>query len=330
MSEMSTDPGNCAIRIDDEGRLCAKRLRARRRAHPKWRARDARVSRNNGARVFSASRSRTTCFEVLARSGRWLLGRLATLWCLGVLTCLPQHKEPGSSAGKPSVGDQMPTSDDTSEADPTFPGAGSSWGETGTGSGNKKLSSGLTCEHDDNCKTGICRFPPDGSDGVCSECVDREDCVNTGSGIACILMEIGPNRPFYACGDGGYGEPCEMDEECAEGHCAERFAGGGTFACGECTTDPDCTTQAQGLCISSLFGSRVYRKCAEAGELADGVVCELQGSGEEACANHCVETEGLGDALGTCGECRPDHADCPEGEVCTTATFGNSAKCVDP
>lgn len=185
-------------------------------------------------------------------------------------------------------------------------------GETGP------APNGESCEVDADCQSMKCHpfMTGDESGGICSDCLTTDECTASGMGSICGYdFDIG----FFSCVDADIGDFCENAESCREGQfCAEVF-GDQFLTCSLCGQDTDC--EGEQLCVvifESEGDTGPHRNCVDPGSLEDGSACDLEGSGEAACINHCAAAD-LGDfTLGVCGACRPEvPEDCPEGTTCT-------------
>ena len=151
--------------------------------------------------------------------------------------------------------------------------------------------------------------------GICGECENDADCE-----FGCSAPNPLADPPQgSACNEGNLGEGCETDDVCGGPLvCAEIFNIPGVLeasSCSECAADTDCN---MGLCspqydVAEATGVKV---CVAAGTVLDGSGCDLDGSGDQACAGgHCAAaTIGGLFSLGVCSECEIN-ADCGSG-VC--------------
>ena len=158
--------------------------------------------------------------------------------------------------------------------------------------------------------------------GVCGECNSDADCPDGG----CTIPNPLADPPVGStCNDGSAGTGCETDEVCQDGLvCGTLVEIPGIFAlqtCGECLTDADC---ADGQLCSPTVDIGMFngqRTCSDPGTSPNGELCDLDGSGNEACESGLcatVDIEGIVQ-VGVCGDCGVD-ADCMGAdEVCLPA-----------
>jgi hypothetical protein len=156
-----------------------------------------------------------------------------------------------------------------------------------------------------------------GLGGICGECLTDEDCPDGGCSVPNPFSV--PARPAL-CNQGEQGGGCMSDEVCQEGLvCGSLLEVPGLISastCGECKTDDDCADEL--LCspdydVMDISGSR---SCVTVGSLADGTGCDHEGSGEQACMNHCAVAN-LNNVLelGVCSPCATNEH-CDDGMVC--------------
>ena len=179
-------------------------------------------------------------------------------------------------------------------------------------------SSGLQCEDESTC-TEYC-FLLGILGGFCSECLTEDDCE---WGCSPPIPEPLPGHPAL-CNNGDPSDGCNTSAACRDDFvCASLLDIPGVHeirTCSECVDDSDC---APGLCGVDLrldvFGGT--RQCVVAGTVANGQTCDLEGSGDEACANLCAAAD-LGGIVevGVCSECTLN-AHCDTGETCMPPTI---------
>ena len=232
---------------------------------------------------------------------------------------LPPESLEGSSSDDGGSSSEEGGSVSTSNAD---------WGSSESGdeptstTGPDGLGDGEQCSFDWECASDMC-FVAGALGGICSSCLTDDDC-DWGCSIPNPLA-VPPEGA--SCGDGDLTSGCESDDACQDGlTCGEVLDVPGILAistCGECTSDADCGAQ---LCSPQIDVANVSGAwtCVGAGTVPDGDFCELDGSGNQACASgYCGEADVLGLVMvGVCSECS-NHAVANEG-------CGGGETCADP
>jgi hypothetical protein len=235
----------------------------------------------------------------------------------------------GDGDGDPTTGDGDGDGDPTTgdgDGDPTT-GDGDGDPTTGDGDGDPDpvcepgagAVNGTSCTSDAECSSCSCYVVPFVG-GQCGECSGDEDCADT-TGGGCT-----PPNPFESsgsvCNMGELGGGCETTEVCEDGlTCGTVLSILGTIeinTCSNCETDADC---AEGLICSPDVDVQEFSgilDCIEPGSMLQDEFCDLEGNGDEACADFCSSVDIMGIAqIGACGECRDDD-DCDGG----TCMFG--------
>lgn len=181
---------------------------------------------------------------------------------------------------------------------------------------------GDMCQSDSECAEDLFCNGIAGFGGICSECGGDADCPENSN---CTLSSDG----WFACGDGGIGQLCELDTSCAEGlYCAELINLGGLFManfCSECSEDMHCENGQ--LCVPQLEFADIMdfsgqRACVDPGTHPNGSLCDFETNGAEQCEGFCTVASLMGFVdVGLCGECESD-ADCIDEMTCAPAQVG--------
>jgi hypothetical protein len=255
------------------------------------------------------------------------------------------EKDPGTDAeDETTTGDGDGDGDMTGDGDgdPTGDGDGDPTGDgdgdpTGDGDGEPMICepgfggapNGATCTSSGECDSCNCYVVPF-LGGQCGECDNVEgdmDCAEvTGGGCT-------PPNPFEnngsTCNMGEAGGGCMSTDVCMEGLlCGNVLSLLGVVeinTCGECATDADCTDPTLSLCAPVVVVEEFsgLNTCIEPKTLENNMFCNLEGNGDEACANVCSTVDIMGLAMiGACGDCNTD-ADCtdPGAPTCQAGEF---------
>jgi len=202
---------------------------------------------------------------------------------------------------------------------------------------------GLFCTANDNCAGGVCVGAGDPCPGqlcsekfnACVECLGVADCDdgNVCTNDTCTVGNCGYTNNTLPCDDGlfctdtdtcsggacvGSGDPCAPALLCDEGtnSCVE------CFSALDCDDDNPCTNDA-------CLGGGICQNANNTSPCSDGLFCTLNdvcsggvcvGGGDPCPGEFCNET------TNTCVDCFV-HADCNDGNVCTTDTC-NAGACV--
>jgi hypothetical protein len=205
------------------------------------------------------------------------------------------------------------------DGDPSGDGDGDGDGECVPGAGMGGM--GATCTSAAECSSCNCYQVPF-LGGQCGECDADDDCAMT-TGGGCT-----PPNPFMSngstCNMGEAGGGCESSDVCADGlSCGTVLDLLGLIqisTCGECASDADCPGQicAPVVIVEEFNGQNT---CIDADSLAQNSFCNLEGNGDEACADVCSIVDIMGLAqVGACGECNTDD-ECDLGETCMLGEF---------
>ncbi len=208
--------------------------------------------------------------------------------------------------GTTSEGETTDTTDPTDPTDPT---------------GEDPLPDGSDCTMNEQCESGACYVT--GIGGLCGECSGDDDC----DGGGCSLPNPLATPPEGSvCNMGMLGDGCQTSDVCGEGlSCVEIINVPGILmasTCSECDTTADC--DGEQLCNVSVDVANIsgQQTCVDAGSVADGEFCDLEGDGNEACTNFCAEASVKGLlTFGLCGACRTDE-DCDAGQTCVEPEVG--------
>lgn len=283
--------------------MSARRSQFRR---PIKRSHGGRQAKDHQAWNAGRGKRMRVCFLTLLSGG----GGLVEGGCANDVVVVPSTLMTG---GGTMPGDELASSDGTETA-------------TSVDSSDDEdlWDNGVKCSSDSQCKSGICNESIFGD--VCSECQNSSDCVAAGTGINCSPI-LGASGFVYECTHGAVGEECTADADCAgELYCSEMV---GMWRCSECRDDEDCRDKPETICTDTGSTSGVWLACSPTGTKLDGYQCDIEGNGEAACMNHCVQMPNY--EWGICSECRPDEDDCPVGEICEAPTPAplTPALCVD-
>lgn len=182
------------------------------------------------------------------------------------------------------------------------------------------LPDGAYCMEDFECLSGHC-YVLGVLGGTCGECSSDSDCPTGGCSPPNPLTR--PPIPPW-CNHGQLGEGCQSDDACDDAlSCAFIFDIPGVItglSCSQCGTDADCGGNL--LCSPDYdlvtFGGA--KLCVAPGSQPLGKGCDLQGTGDNACASGiCAAADFMGILqLGVCSECETDE-DCPLDQTCTPA-----------
>jgi len=276
------------------------------------------------------------------------LSSLSLVAALGFGTGCPADDDPDPGADTDDGSSGAPTTDPTTDptattgptTDPTTDPTDTTDGTTSDGettdatattvdptdpTGEDPLPDGSDCTMNEQCESGACYVT--GIGGLCGECSGDDDC----EGGGCSLPNPLATPPEGSvCNDGELGGGCQTSEVCADGlECVEIINAAGILVastCSECETTADCTGEQ--LCNISVDVPNISgeKTCVDAGSVVDGEFCDLEGDGNDACANFCAvaSVKGLL-TFGLCGECRiiDDVTEgCADGQTCVEPEVG--------
>ncbi len=238
------------------------------------------------------------------------------------LLAVPACSGTGSSSGSGSGGTAgtAGTAGMTSTSGATA-GTAATAGGSGSGSGSTTMTepqpNGGQCNTDAECISEKC-FILAGFGGICGECNSDADCPNGGCTIPNPLKDPAEGA---VCNMGELGGGCMSTDVCQQGVCAEILDVAGLInisTCSVCDTDSECMNGQ--LCsptidVGELDGQKI---CVDPGTVADGEACDLNTTGNDACANFCESADVLGLAeIGVCSPCDVETGDgCNPGETC--------------
>lgn len=185
---------------------------------------------------------------------------------------------------------------------------------------------GDRCETNADCQSEKCKMVRGMmgmSRGVCSECLDAEECRSSGEGTNCSYdRELG----YATCSEGNAGEACEETDDCRDGlHCAEVLGGRGL--CSACADSSHCEDDSTPICaLTGTFGmgQMLALECVAEASSENDQLCLPGEDGDAACAGYCVPVETMQNSeLGVCGACRPDQPeDCGDEQTCVPPMLG--------
>lgn len=164
----------------------------------------------------------------------------------------PEPEEPKEDPDKqePDDGPESDDSGDDSGQPDDSPGDDTPERERG------HKQAGQACRQGKECTSGACtpinlewmRYEVKSRN--CAECIDHQDCIDSGRGIACtpyIVTKTKVERAHYVCAKGQRGELCEGPKHCAGGLVCgsllpedRRLPKLPIKSCGECASDADC------------------------------------------------------------------------------------------
>ncbi len=239
----------------------------------------------------------------------------------------------GGTDGTDGTGADTGTSNDSQSSSPTDPSAGTdqpgtmtaatetaSDSEPGTtGDPPEPMPNGGSCLENEECQSGMC-FVVGLFGGICGECLTDDDCSEGG----CSLPNPLATPPQGAtCNQGEEGAGCMSDEVCQDPFvCALILDVPSVLSastCSQCADDSGCSDGQLCTPVYDIANVSGQKNCVDPGTVPDGGGCDLDGSGEDACANHCVEVDVMNFfQLGVCNECASDD-DC-NGGTCTLPT----------
>lgn len=233
--------------------------------------------------------------------------------------------EAGSETNDPSATMSASSTNPTTTAgeattDPTMSTTASTMSTTDATTGEPEpLENGEMCEADDECISGYC-FVVGLLGGICGDCNTDADCAATTMGGCSIPNPLSTPPQGATCNNGEAGAGCMTSDVCEKGlQCAEILNVPGVLVastCSECLADADC---GKDLCSPTydVLGLSGQLTCVPPASVADGEGCDLDGSGDMACASgHCATADVMGLLqLGVCSACEVD-ADCEGGGTC--------------
>jgi hypothetical protein len=192
-----------------------------------------------------------------------------------------------------------------------------------TDDGMMPVPDGGMCTEDAECESMQC-FDGGLLGGICGECNEDADCPEGGCSVPNPLAGT-PST----CNMGEMGGGCETTDVCMPDLvCALILDVPGVITastCSQCETDADCGKQ---LCAPTYNVSEIsgFKSCVDPMSVADGLGCDLEGSGDMQCASGiCAGADVMGFLeLGVCSECENDENDmpvgCDPGQVCMEAS----------
>jgi hypothetical protein len=199
---------------------------------------------------------------------------------------------------------------------------GSDGATIGMDDGPDPVPDGGMCTEDAECMSGQC-FDGGLLGGICGECNEDADCTEGGCSVPNPLA----GTPSV-CNMGEMGGGCETTDVCMDGLvCALILDVPGVITastCSQCEDDAGCTDQ---LCAPTYNVSEIsgFKSCVDPMSVADGLGCDLEGSGDMQCASGiCAGADVMGFLeLGVCSECRNVDGEpegCMPGQVCMDAS----------
>jgi hypothetical protein len=215
-------------------------------------------------------------------------------------------------------------SDDGSESNGSGATASTPTGSAGTlttGCVPGEAPDGAACECDEECASNKC-YVIELLRNYCSECLTDADCPSGGCSLPNIFGGTGAS-----CNQGELGGGCETSDVCQDDLvCTDVIDVSGVGmtiqTCSECVGDADC--EGELLCspqveLGDMKGQKI---CVEPGSVQDGEACDLEGTGDDACASGmCAVLDVSGMVqFGVCGECKGD-GDCGPDETCILPTL---------
>lgn len=230
------------------------------------------------------------------------------------------------STGGPTTDPTDPSGSGSVTTDPTDPSGSDSGTTDPTGD---PLPNGSNCTSDAECESGACSSVAEGLvPGVCGECTSDDACDFGCTPSIPELPPIFPTAMPSTCNDGTYGNACEDASSCSDdgAFCVEiinALEGVVTLsACSSCESTADCDgEQVCNVAIDVATISGTW-SCVDAGSIADGETCDLNGDGTAACMGACGSVL-VADLIevGVCGECATDE-DCMDG-TCQGGEFAD-------
>ena len=169
---------------------------------------------------------------------------------------------------------------------------------------------GGQCDRAKQCKSGTCAPVPQrfqiGDEvsnpaSVCGGCAEDADCPDGG---VCGALEgaFGPYRACVEAGSAELGAFCELDAQCASGHCLHGLPFNNA-TCAGCGADEDC---AEGeVCGVEVLAGGAARVCEQAEPLALGELCDAN---DQCQSGVCC--------FGACSECCGEWIPCADGAEC--------------
>jgi hypothetical protein len=157
--------------------------------------------------------------------------------------------------------------------------------------------------------------------GVCSECDEDADCAAT-TGFGCNFGNPLTGTPAVCSTTGTQGESCESVDACADGfYCPTLIEVPGILSaatCSECEPGSNNGCTGNDICTPSYDIANIggYYYCAEPGSVADGLGCNLTGSGNECESGQCAPASLMNiPVVAVCAPCN-ENSDCGGGETC--------------
>ena len=183
------------------------------------------------------------------------------------------------------------------------------------------LPNGQQCASDAECASMQCYSNDVLMFGVCAECNEDQDCVDSGAGTACSLS---PLAMTAVCTQGEPGSGCMSDAACMDGLFCDAVIDIPLpvlpDTCGECKDTADCDV---GKICSPVLDMQTFsgqKKCIDPGTVQNNDLCPKGAEGDMACmSGHCTEAAFMVViVIDICGECAED-ADCDPGKTCMPA-----------
>lgn len=182
-----------------------------------------------------------------------------------------------------------------------------------------------------DCASGNC-FVVGPLGGVCSECDEDADCVDT-TGFGCNFGNPLTGTPAVCSKDGGVGESCQTVDACADGlFCPTLIEVPGILSaatCSECEPETNNGCMGAAICTPTYdianIGGNYF--CADPGSVPNDEGCNLTGDGTECMSGNCAPAALMGiPVVAVCSPCNED-TDCGGGMTCQlpeVAIEGNS------
>ena len=212
-------------------------------------------------------------------------------------------------------------------------------GTIGMDDGPDPVPDGGSCTEDAECESMQC-YDGGALGGICGECNEDADC----DGGGCSVPNPIAGTPS-TCNMGELGGGCQTTDVCMKGLvCALILDVPGVITastCSDCEDDAGCTDGQ--LCAPTYNVADIsgYKSCVEPGSVADGLGCDLEGSGDMQCMSGiCAGADVMGFLeLGVCSACENDEngepVGCDPGQTCMEAAVSLeegliAGTCVDP
>jgi len=162
-----------------------------------------------------------------------------------------------------------------------------------------------------------------GLGGVCSECVDDDDCE-----YGCTSFGFSGAPDYARCNAGELSAGCLSSAACQPEYTCEvvleidGLLDYGYGGCSDCSSDDDCAPNE--TCQPQMFVPMMtaFNTCVEDDSLGPDATCLLGPSGDRACpeGTFCLETSGMGlFTAGMCSECSNSptpNEGCAGGQTC--------------